>query len=282
MALFEQAKGLYLSAQKALESNKLQQCEDDLRKLKIAIIKCTSFLPEQGSGPDVKEHVLTRDSLELGVLHAIASRDIDAFERYMVQLKPYYQDFRCQLANESSYAEQMCGLHLLFLLAKNRVGEFHAELEKLPSDKIESSHYLQHPVQLEQSLMEGNYSKVFLARSNIPAPQYKFFMDELASTIRAEIADCMEASFIKSNSLAAAEVARLLHFPAVNQEFQNFVTGREGWTIQGNQISIAHSNSESMQMTDENEKSQGDFSPVDSKETTHSMIDYAKEMEVII
>lgn len=280
LELFEQAKNFYLSAQKALEAEKLEQCEKDLRNLRVALVKCTAFLPEEGQGPNVKEHVLTRDSLELGVFHAIASRDIDAFERYMVQLKPYYQDFTSSNANESPYVEQMIGLHLLFLLAKNRVGDFHAELEKLPADKIESSHYLQHPIQLEQSLMEGNYSKVFLARSNIPAQQYKFFMDELVSTIRSEIADCMEASFIKRSQLSSQEVARLLHFPAVNSEFQSFVGGRSNWSINGGNISLTSTDN---QMSDVQESNgAGDYEPIDSKETTHSMIDYAKEMEVII
>jgi len=284
LELFEQAKSLYVSAQKSLETEKLEKCEEELRNLRIALIKCTSFLPEEGQGPNVKEHVLTRDSLELGVFHSIAKRDIDAFERYMVQLKPYYQDFTSN-ANDSPYTEQMIGLHLLFLLAKNRVGEFHAELEKLPADKIESSHYLQHPIQLEQSLMEGNYSKVFLARSNIPAAQYKFFMDELASTIRSEIADCMEASFIKSKPLSTQEVARLLHFPAANADFQKFVSSRSDWSISGNSVSLKQSSDN--KMTDDNndnEKSgaSGDYEPIDSKETTNSMIDYAKEMEVII
>merc|ERR1711970_1679536 len=216
LELFEQAKSLYVSAQKSLETEKLEKCEEELRNLRIALIKCTSFLPEEGQGPNVKEHVLTRDSLELGVFHSIAARDINAFERYMVQLKPYYQDFKNSRVNESPYAEQMIGLYLLFLLAKNRVGEFHAELEKLPSDRVEKSHYLQHPVQLEQCLMEGNYSKVFLARSNIPAPQYQFFMDALVTTIRSEIADCMEQGFTSKSCLPVEEVARLLHFSQVN------------------------------------------------------------------
>jgi len=280
LELFEQAKSLYLSAQKSLDSQKLAKCEEELRNLRIALIKC-SFLPEDGQGPSVKEHVLTRDSLELGVFHSIANRDIDAFERYMVQLKPYYQDFSSS-ANESPYTEQMIGLHLLFLLAKNRVGEFHAELEKLPADKIESSHYLQHPIQLEQSLMEGNYAKVFLARSNIPAPQYKFFMDELASTIRSEIADCMEASFIKSKPLSSQEVARLLHFPSANSDFQSFVSSRSEWSISGGSVSLKTGNDNKMVDEGDNSNGGGDYEPIDSKETTHSMIDYAKEMEVII
>jgi 26S proteasome regulatory subunit N12 len=283
--LFEQAKSLYLSAQKSLESEKLAKCEEELGNLRIALIKCTSFLPESGQGPSVKEHVLTRDSLELGVFYSIAKRDIDAFERFMVQLKPYYHDFK-NGANESPYTEQMIGLHLLFLLAKNRIGEFHAELEKLPADKIESSHYLQHPIQLEQSLMEGNYSKVFLARANIPAAQYRFFMDELASTIRSEIADCMDASFVKSKSIASQEMARLLHFPAVNAEFKTFVSSRSSWSITGSNVSLKAGSENKMVDEEDNNNAggaaSGDFESIDTKETTNSMIDYAKEMEVII
>ncbi|XP_030921546.1 26S proteasome non-ATPase regulatory subunit 8, partial [Geospiza fortis] len=45
-----------------------------------------------------------------------------------------------------------------------------------------------------QYLMEGSYNKVFLAKGNIPAESYTFFIDILLDTIRDEIAGCIEAT----------------------------------------------------------------------------------------
>ena len=38
---------------------------------------------------------------------------------------------------------------------------------------------------LPQYLMEGSYNKVFLAKGNIPAESYNFFIDILLDTIRS-------------------------------------------------------------------------------------------------
>ena len=61
---------------------------------------------------------------------------------------------------ESAYQLQLLGLNLLALLAQNRVGEFHTELELLPPDAIHNNVYIKYPVALEQYLMEGSYNKV--------------------------------------------------------------------------------------------------------------------------
>ncbi|NWH98545.1 PSMD8 ATPase, partial [Tichodroma muraria] len=45
--------------------------------------------------------------------------------------------------------------------------------------------FIRHPVSLEQYLMEGSYNKVFLAKGNIPAESYTFFIDILLDTIRS-------------------------------------------------------------------------------------------------
>jgi len=273
---FNNAKNIYKSAQSAFDENNLSKTDELLNELKIALIECTSFLPSSGKCPNMKEHCLTRSSLELAVFLSIKKEDISGYERYMKQLKPYYHDFSdnsSDLVNSSTYKDQMLGLYLLFLLAKNRVGEFHALLEKLDSKKLETSHYLQHPVKLEQNLMEGNYGKVFLARDNIPAPQYKFFMNELIVTIRSEIGDCIEASSSKDKSLPMQEMARLLHFRNSNQELLNFVQSRN-WNIKDGSVNFVKND-----LVSSLEKCN---IQVCSEDTMESMIDYAKEMEVII
>lgn len=274
MDTFDKAKELYLQAQAAYDKKDLKSCGSLITELKIALVECTAFLPSEGSDPSTKEHCLARSALELAVFYSIATRNIDSFERYMKQLNPYYQDYEDN--STSTYKDQMTGLYLLFLLAKNEVGKFHVELEKISNKKLESSHYLTHPVRLEQSLMEGNYGKVFLARDNIPAPEYKFFMDELTSTIRTEIADCMEASFNKKKCLPTDEVAKLLHFKRVDGDFLTFIQFRNWEILEGNVKFLKSQNLMAISM----------LSVVDNKvtsnDTTRSMIDYAKELEVII
>ena len=84
------------------------------------------------------------------------------------------------------------GLNLLCLLAQNRVAEFHTELERLPGKEIQNNVYIKHPVSLEQYIMEGSYNKVLLAKGNVPAESYNFFIDILMDTVRNEIASCLE------------------------------------------------------------------------------------------
>ena len=84
------------------------------------------------------------------------------------------------------------GLNLLCLLAQNRVAEFHTELERLPANEIENNVYIRHPVSLEQNIMEGSYNKDLLAKGNVPAESYNFFLDILMDTVRNEIASCLE------------------------------------------------------------------------------------------
>uniref|UniRef100_A0A8D2JN94 26S proteasome non-ATPase regulatory subunit 8 n=1 Tax=Sciurus vulgaris TaxID=55149 RepID=A0A8D2JN94_SCIVU len=126
----------------------------------------------------------------------------------VAQLKCYYFDYKEQLP-ESAYMHQLLGLNLLFLLFQNRVAEFHTELERLPAKDIQTNVYIKHPVALEQYLMEDSYNKVFLAKGNIPAESYTFFMDILLDTIRDEMAGCIEKAYEK---ILFTEATRILFF----------------------------------------------------------------------
>ena len=85
---------------------------------------------------------------------------------------------------ESPFMYQLLGLNLLCLLSQNRVAEFHTELERLPYREIQNNVYIKHPVNLEQYIMEGSYNKVILAKGNVPAESFKFFMEILLDTVR--------------------------------------------------------------------------------------------------
>jgi len=78
------------------------------------------------------------------------------------------------------------GLNLIRLLIQNRIADFHTTLESLPlpADELTTNPFIRHPVNLERWLMEGSYSKVWNAREEAPAEEYKFFVDSLMGTIR--------------------------------------------------------------------------------------------------
>lgn len=121
---------------------------------------------------------------------------------------------------ESEKKYQLLGLLLLFLLSQNRVSEFHTELELLPQEMIHSNEFIRHPLALEQYLMEGSYNKIFLAKGNVPSPNYNVFMDILLDTVRGEIAACLESSYDK---ISLKEAARRLNFKS-EKEVADFGT----------------------------------------------------------
>lgn len=97
--------------------------------------------------------------MEIGALFSVATEDVDGFERFMAQLKTYYSDFDSVLP-ESPFKYELLGVNLLCLLCKNKIADFHTELEQLPPDTLQNNVYIQCPVRLEQFIMEGSYNKV--------------------------------------------------------------------------------------------------------------------------
>lgn len=131
---------------------------------------------------------------------------------------------------ESQREWPLLGLNLLRLLAKNKLDEFHIELEIIPFDK-RSNFYIKHPVELEQCMMEGSYNKIMKGRDSVPLDTYKFFMNMLMNTVRYgewanlkrkkelthtaifrdEIASCFEKAY---NSLSVSEAQQELFLDA--------------------------------------------------------------------
>lgn len=142
------------------------------------------------------------DILEIGAFWSIRTRDVPSFDRYFSQLQTFYTDYRCDfilfgihgliytcnssVLPPSKREYPIRGLNLIRLLTQNRIADFHTTLESLPipADSITDNPYISHPVNLERWLMEGSYSKVWNAREEAPAEEYKFFVDSLMGTIR--------------------------------------------------------------------------------------------------
>jgi 26S proteasome regulatory subunit N12 len=125
------------------------------------------------------------------------------------------------------------GINLLRFLSQNRIAEFHTALELIDADQIHTNAFIKHPIQLEQYMMEGSYNKVWNARSDVPAPEYTFFMDILMATIRNEIANTIEIAY---PSLPISALGSLL-FLKDSKDIQAFIQ-QHGWTVQNNVISF--------------------------------------------
>lgn len=211
-----------------------------------------------------QELVIARDVLEIGAEFSVATQDIKSFERYISQLKCYYYDYKNQIP-ESQSKFKLLGLNLLFLLSQNRVAEFHTELELLPCDIIKTNKFIQHPLALEQYLMEGRYNKLFMAKGNAPAECYNFFIDILLDTVRNEIGACLEQAYER---ISIQEAGKRLHLTS-NDAVQKFGQMRK-WNL--GKDGFYHFSSETPKPKE----------PIPSAELAGMAISYARELEMIV
>ncbi|KZT65992.1 hypothetical protein DAEQUDRAFT_768354 [Daedalea quercina L-15889] len=202
-----------------------KKCALLLAQLKIALSELGLLVPMGDAS--LEDMIIARDVLEIGAFWSIRSRDIPSFDRYYSQLQTFYNDYSSALP-PSPREYPIRGLYLIRLLTQNRIADFHTTLESLPlaADTLTANPYIQHPVNLERWLMEGSYSKVWKAREEAPAEEYKFFVDSLMDTIRNEIASCEEAAY---ESLPLKDAGTLLFFSSQN-ELLSFAKQR-GWQV---------------------------------------------------
>jgi len=178
----------------------LEKCSQLLGQLKLKIFSTTGGLIPPGGD----ERALAREILELACLLSIRRRDPPVFERHVAQLKLYYTDHGADAPSEQKYP--ILGLYLLHLLASDRIGEFHTELELIPVDEHENK-YIKQPIELERCLMEGNYAKILQAQKDVPDTYYPFFMERLMDTVRQKVGASLERSY---EHLPAADAANML------------------------------------------------------------------------
>lgn len=203
-----EAKSLFdtFKAKFEAEPCDLAKCEELLGQLKLLLFSgSAAVLSGTGGGADfVKEQLLVRETLELACFLSIRLRDLAGFERHVSQLKMFYD--RQQELPPSEQKYPILGLSLLHLLASDRLGEFHTELELIPVDEAENM-YIKQPVQLERYLMEGNYAKVLEAQKDVPKMYYAFFMERLIDTVRQKVGASLERSY---ETLPAQQAAQML------------------------------------------------------------------------
>lgn len=208
--------------------------------------------------------VHARNVYELATLLSVRQEDPEGFERHVSRVKTYYVDYAGVIA-PSKRQNLILGLNLMRLLAQNRIGEFHTELELVPVDARGDSH-ISYALTLEQYLMEGSYSRLASARSAMPDPSCGFFFGMLMDGMREKIAACSEKAY---ETLSVEATAKLLSFSTPG-ELAAFCEER-GWRVEGSTISFAP-DAELAATKDE----------VPSIELIKRSLDYARELEQII
>jgi len=244
----------------------LEKCGNLLSKLKVALTGLT-FLPATiDAQVPAMELQMTREILEIGAFYSLERHDVASFERYVAQLRSYYQDYKSHGLPDSPNRAHILGLNLLHLLAQNRLAEFHLELQLLHFSEIQTNHFLKFPVEYEECLMQGSYNKIFKQFQNLPAPNYQFFVDLLFESIREQVATCMEASY---QTMSVEAAAKMLFMDPIRQgPLFNEYAAKRGWVLRGDVFEFPK------------EIKKEDTVP--SEELVETAISYARAMEIII
>lgn len=169
---------------KSLEQRQLENAVNTLSRAKRALLQLNALTPSESTPPQILAQA--REILELGAITSIRLTDSEAFTRYYQQLQPFY-DHERHLAStgqtnvaKSSQRSIITGLYLLLLLSSGDSAQFHTVLEgliveaSLEGRRVEDDPYIKYPVELERSLMEGSYDKVWRATKSETVPTEDF------------------------------------------------------------------------------------------------------------
>jgi 26S proteasome regulatory subunit N12 len=146
------------------------------------------FIKNYRSLQKLEDQVMAMDGLELGAILALEKKNIDEFDRIVGQVRQFYQVHT--LRHKAKKRQYLIGLYLMWLLTRNKFGEFHTEVELLSADDL-NHEYIVFPMRIETFLMEGSYNKIL---RNCKPPDHKFalFLNELESTVREHISQALQ------------------------------------------------------------------------------------------
>ena len=201
-----------------------------LPKLQMAIAVWNQKQAARPKEETLRFLLFARDIMEHALLLSAHEYEGEAlFARRYAQLKPFYAHALDDAGLPRSDKEMLVeGLHLMFLLSQNKIGEFHTALEALPFDARSQCAFVRYPVELEQLLTEGAYSKVLRARESMPSPCYEPFVRTLTDAVRRDVASCMARAY---KSLDVDTAKRFLLFaPDDHAGFLNCIAALK-WTI---------------------------------------------------
>jgi 26S proteasome regulatory subunit N12 len=110
--------------------------------------------------PEAKECILAREVYEYATFLSVEKQDIQEYEQHMSVLRTYYdQEFR-KLIPDSQKMYTVLGLYLMYLLASNKIAEYHTEIELIPIKEQHENVFIRVPVALDQLFVEGSYNKI--------------------------------------------------------------------------------------------------------------------------
>jgi len=112
--------------------------------------------------------------------------------RRLVQLKALYRNNAKFVPTEQTYVTM--GMYLLYLLATDRIADFHTELEAISSHEQKNA-YIRYPITLERYMMEGNYAKVLVEKRE---PVFEVLFMKLQEAVRTRQQETRELSSINS------------------------------------------------------------------------------------
>jgi len=245
------------------EMQDLEFCSKHLAALKLRLAELNLFIPRSNASKEELE--FARDVLECACVLAVLRRDMGAFERSMIQVKSFYYSKQGTLS-PSPFQNVIIGLNLLQLLANGKVAEFHTELEPLGAQACSSDPLIRFPVELEQSLVEGAFARLWQARLAAPHPLYLVFMDTMIGAVRDEVAACFELSY---ESLPVAEVQARLMLSSP-EEVKSFCLDNR-WTVSADGASVLFPNPNPRPPL-----------AIPSHRIIESTVAYARELEKII
>jgi 26S proteasome regulatory subunit N12 len=203
---------LLSSLHHTLQTHDYQKALSLLSRAKRLLLAQNALIPS----PSTPSSLLTtaRSILEAGALVSIRLQDPEAFTRYYQQLQPFY-DYETLSSGlgEGSHRSKITGLYLLLLLSQGDYAGFHTLLEGLveaagPND-VEEDIYIRYPIELERSLMEGSYDKVWRETKGerVPSEEFGLFSNvtpHLPMTLKNETAESKPSNIPRFSSTQSA------------------------------------------------------------------------------
>jgi len=169
---------LLSSLHHTLQTHDYQKALSLLTRSKLALLSQNALIPSSQTPPPLLQ--TARSILEAGPPVSIRLQDPEAFTRYYQQLQPFYDLESHSGHSEGSQRSKITGLYLLLLLSQGDYAGFHTLLEGLVEAAgakgvgVEEDVFIRYPIELERSLMEGSYDKVWRETKGERCPSEEF------------------------------------------------------------------------------------------------------------
>lgn len=268
-------KSLYI----AFENKQFDMCYQLLPKIKTELLKNNLLLPNFNNhdATYINDLNITKGILEIAALTTIYLNKFDEFTNYFAQLRTFYfnNNSSFNLLTESDNKSKLISLYLLILLSQSEITKFHSELEFFDNNitNIEDDELLSYPIKVDRWLMEGSYQKAWnILLNGLQIPEFDVFSKSLMNTIRLEIAQNTELSYIQ---LPLTNIKTLLFFDD-EKSTENFALER-GWIVKN---AVVYFNNNDNTATDEIEDVNGDTD--DKIDLIDRTMDYAIKLETIV